>query len=342
MLYLHNHHNWRCFILKALGLFSGGLDSQLAAFLLKDQGIEVEAVHFMTPFFGMTDRNRKAADALGIKLHCFDISDDYMEILRNPRYGYGKNFNPCIDCHAYMIKRTGELLESLGAGFVFTGEVLGQRPMSQNRNSLDLVARLSGYPDRLLRPLSALCLPITPVEEAGMVDRTRLLDIRGRSRLRQMELAEQWGIRDYPSPAGGCLLTTENYAARLSQLFRIKPSASAADAEIIKHGRVFILPHDMVMVVGRKHAENEALSAAAQPSDHLLKVADHSGPTAVIRSLSGEPVPQEVLLEGAAITARYSDADSHDEANIKIWHPGFEPELITVRPVLPADTPRSI
>ena len=242
--------------MKAISLFSGGLDSQLAVCLVKRQGIEVEGVNFKAPFFGGDRKMAMAADDLGISLKTIDISEEYMDVLRNPKYGYGKNMNPCIDCHGFMIRKAGEYMQENGASFILTGEVLGQRPMSQNKSSLAAVDKISGFRGLILRPLSAKLLPPTIAEQEGWVDREKLLDISGRSRVRQMELAAELGITEYPSPAGGCLLTMENFSRRLRHLFQLRPEAKPHETEILKHGRHFLLRLHGPYWLGRKKSEN--------------------------------------------------------------------------------------
>ena len=202
---------------KALVLLSGGLDSVLAVELLRRCGLDVTGITFTTPFFGSA-KAEKAADMLGIELLVADITSIHMKILKEPRFGYGRNLNPCIDCHTLMVKVAFEAMPEAGADFVATGEVLGERPKSQNRQALELVARFSGAEDLLLRPLSAKLLPETRPETEGWVERDCLLDLSGRSRKRQMELAEEWGIEEYETPAGGCLLTDAGFSARLHAL----------------------------------------------------------------------------------------------------------------------------
>ncbi|MCW8892049.1 MAG: thiamine biosynthesis protein, partial [Deltaproteobacteria bacterium] len=199
---------------KALGLISGGLDSGLAAMALMRQGIEVTGISFVTPFFG-SDKAKKSAEAIGYPLIIEDIGAIHLEMVKTPQYGYGRNMNPCIDCHAMMFRLAGERMDKDGFDFLFSGEVLGQRPKSQNPNALKSVAKLSGFANRVLRPLSAKLLPITPMEESGIVDREQLLDIHGRSRKRQQALAKEWGYLDYPESGGGCLLTEEGFSNQL-------------------------------------------------------------------------------------------------------------------------------
>jgi tRNA U34 2-thiouridine synthase MnmA/TrmU len=292
-----------------LGLLSGGLDSMMAARLLQDQGIEVTAITFQTPFFG-PESAKKAVAQLGIPLRVVDIGIAHLEMLRNPRYGYGSQMNPCIDCHALMLRTAGKIMEAEGFDFLFTGEVLGQRPMSQRRDALMSVDKLSGYPGRILRPLSAGLLPVTIPERERKVDRARLLKIQGRSRREQMALAARYGIRDYPSPAGGCLLTNPGFAHRLRDLFTTQEKIDLRDVELLKRGRHLRLPHGSRLVVGRIHADNVKLTELARPDDIVLKVNEVPGPTGL--------VPRDAtaadLELAAAVVAAYSDAVPGTEA----------------------------
>ena len=209
--------------IKALGLCSGGLDSILSALVLKEQGIEVTWISFETPFFS-AKAAKDAARQTGIPLIIKDITDIYMEMMRAPKAGFGKNMNPCMDCHTLMFAQAGKVMEEEGFHFLFSGEVVGQRPKSQNKNSLRYVEKNSGFDGQILRPLSAKCLPETQVEKDGLVDRERLLDISGRSRKVQMELAKKFGIKDFPSPAGGCLLTDKGFSNRLRDMLYVQKS----------------------------------------------------------------------------------------------------------------------
>jgi tRNA U34 2-thiouridine synthase MnmA/TrmU len=318
--------------MKAIALFSGGLDSQLAVCLLKEQGVEVIALNFATPFFGATPKTYQAARDLQVELMTIDIGDVYMDkVLRNPVYGYGKNLNPCIDCHAYMLKTAGQYMESLGASFLATGEVLGQRPMSQNKSALQAVEKLSGMRGLIVRPLSGrLLLPTIP-EQEGWLDREKLLDISGRSRKRQMELAEHYKITDYPSPAGGCLLTDQNFARRLFDLLSKNPAPRTDEIELLKLGRHFQIEPETLLVIGRNHSENEQLNKLSRPGDLLLKVADHPGPLALIR---GKDVLEEPQLQyPASLVARYSDAKHEALASVKIMEfDETEKQIIQVAP----------
>ncbi len=283
---------------RALVLFSGGLDSMLAAELLRRCGVEVRGIVFTTPFFGSSSAERAAAE-LGLELEIMDITERHLEVVKNPRYGYGKNMNPCIDCHALMVRVAVERLEELGGDFVATGEVLGERPKSQNRQALELVARVSGAGDLLLRPLSARLLPETLPEREGWVERERLLDLSGRSRRRQIKLAEEWGIGDYESPAGGCLLTDTGFSARLRELMSRVPAFDAADAELLKVGRHFWAGSTLI-VLGRRHEENLRLVGLAHHADVLLRERDLPGPTALLRAYPRGASPNRRDLKEAA------------------------------------------
>jgi tRNA U34 2-thiouridine synthase MnmA/TrmU len=285
---------------KGLGLLSGGLDSSLAALALKRQGIDVTCIAFVTPFFG-AGRARIAAEKMEIPLIVHDISDIHLQMVKNPRYGYGKNMNPCIDCHAMMFRLAGERMVAGGFDFLFSGEVLGQRPMSQNGNALRSVANYSGHPDRILRPMSARLLPITPMEEAGLVDREQLLDIQGRSRKAQVMLAKEWGLKDYPAVGGGCLLTEKSFSNRLRDLFAHNPLATPVEVELLKAGRQFRLSDTTKLILGRNQADNDRIHELAQADDILLRADDFSGPQGLI---SGAAEPTD-LETAAAIVANY-------------------------------------
>lgn len=286
----------------------------LAAKLLQDQAIEVTGITFQTPFFG-PESATKAVAQLGILHRVVDFGSPHLEMLRNPRYGYGSQMNPCIDCHALMLRTAGQIMGAEGFDFLFTGEVLGQRPMSQRRDALASVDKLSGYPGYILRPLSAGLLPVTIPEREGKVDRARLLKIHGRSRKQQMALAAQYGIRDYPSPAGGCLLTNPGFAHRLRDLFTTQEKIDLRDVELLKHGRHLRLPRGSRLIVGRIHADNVKLKELARPDDIVLKVNEVPGPTAL---LPGEAAASDLEL-AAAVVAAYSDAAAGTEAIVSLF-----------------------
>lgn len=267
---------------RALGLCSGGLDSRLAAKLLQDQGVEVYLIAFETPFFS-AEKARDAAGQLGLPLHVSNITDVYLRMLRNPRCGYGKHMNPCLDCHALMFQLAGEIMRETGYDFLFSGEVLGQRPMSQTRSSLRYVEKHSGHDGFILRPLSALHLPETIPEKKGLVDRSRLLGITGRGRKQQMALAAEFGITDYPAPAGGCLLTDKGYAGRLRDLFAHQETTGASALHLLRYGRHFRLKTGAKIIIGRTKSENDSLEKYHDPGkDIRLWMPHHPGPAALI------------------------------------------------------------
>jgi len=261
----------------------------LSARILMEQDIEVTGITFISNFFSAI-KARKAAEQLGIKLIEVDFSEEHLAMVKKPKYGYGKNLNPCIDCHALMLRRAKEVMENDKYDFIATGEVLGQRPMSQNNSSLATVAKYSGVGDRLVRPLSAQLLDETAPEKAGLINRNKLLDISGRSRKRQVELAAHYGLKNYPSPAGGCLLTDPGYSNKLKELFAAWPQCQGGDTELIKHGRVFWLAagiNDVIvkvlLVIGRNQEDNQALQKLAKSGDMIIELIDEIGPTALIR-----------------------------------------------------------
>jgi tRNA-specific 2-thiouridylase len=300
--------------IRAIGIFSGGLDSLLSIRILQLQDVDVTGICFVTPFFG-PEAALRGRDILGIPLLIEEITDAYMrKVLANPRYGFGKNMNPCVDCHAFMFHLAGKRMEEEGAHFLFSGEVLGQRPFSQNRGSLNSVSNLSGYPDSILRPLSARRLPETRMEREGWVDRARLMDFQGRSRKPQMELAERFGIAGYPKPAGGCLLTEPNFSRRLRDLLKYDPDPATRDLEMLKVGRHLRYDEVSRIVVGRRQEENKRLEELWQPGDLRLWVKGIPGPTVVMRSVSGPS--GDAVLFAAQLAVRYSDAGPGEEVEV--------------------------
>ncbi len=265
---------------RGLSLMSGGLDSQLAIKVLERAGAKVEAVCFSSPFFSH-DAAAKAAEKLGVKLHIVDFTADEVALVKNPPHGFGGAMNPCIDCHATMIKRAGELMAKLGYDFVATGEVMGQRPMSQNRQSLGIVARSSGLGGRLIRPLSAKLLEPTIPENEGKIDREKLLDISGRSRDRQIALAKEFGIVDYPSPAGGCKLTESGYSRKLKDLLDNEGLDNRQLLELLVVGRRFRLPGGTGVILGRDQRENALLQHSSGLGTIVAPV-NVPGPTALL------------------------------------------------------------
>lgn len=301
-----------------IGLLSGGLDSILAVKVLQEQDLQLLGVTFSTPFFS-GQPGVDAGRAAGIEIQVIDLTEKHLAMLRSPVYGFGSQMNPCIDCHALMLREAGQLMEQIQADFLFTGEVLGQRPMSQRRDSLRSVEKLSGYPGRILRPLSARLLPPTLVENEGKVDRERLLDINGRSRKRQIELARHYGITDYPQPGGGCMLTKEGFARKLRELFALHPEAGAGEIELLKWGRHFLLPGGILLAVGRQQTDNERLESVAGHEKMVLRVVDHPGPLGVLLHSTPE---NEALALAAKVVVSYSDAPLDGPAKVEWKHAG--------------------
>lgn len=265
---------------RGYSLLSGGLDSQLAVRILQRAGAHVEGIVFETPFFS-ANAAKKAAAALGITLHVVDFTDDEIALIEDPPHGFGGAMNPCIDCHAAMIRRAGEMMSANGFDFVATGEVQGQRPMSQNRQSLGVVEKSSGLSGRLVRPLSAKLLEPTIPETEGSLDRERLLDISGRARDRQIALAAELGITDYPSPAGGCRLTEEGFCRKLKDLMDHEGLGARRLVELLAVGRRFRLPGGASVILGRDRAENEILRGE---NGVIVEFGDVPGPTALLPS----------------------------------------------------------
>jgi tRNA-specific 2-thiouridylase len=319
---------------RAMGLISGGLDSILAARIILEQGIEVIGVAFTTPFFG-SQGAEQAAQALDIPLRILDITKTHLAMVRSPMHGYGSNMNPCIDCHGLMLREAGGLMEREGGDFLFTGEVLGQRPMSQNKVALRVVERESGYEGRVLRPLSAKLLEETIPEQEGLVDRERLLTISGRSRKRQLELARHYHITEYLTPAGGCLLTDPIFSRRLRDLFDHHDQVQIRDIALLKVGRHLRFSLTVKMIVGRNAQDNERISQLLVPGDDLLKVEEYPGPLCLIPFGGSE----EEIRRAAAICVRYSDAPKAEEIAV-LWSRGGEERRVSVRscpPSLPTE-----
>jgi tRNA-specific 2-thiouridylase len=322
--------------MKAIALLSGGLDSTLAAKVIMDQGVELEALNFLTVFCNCTHRgesclaSKKAVEGLGIPLKVLNVSEEYLNVVKDPKHGYGRNMNPCIDCRIFMLKKAKEYMKTTGASFIVTGEVLGQRPMSQRRDAMRLIEREAGLERIILRPLSAKFLPETVPEEKGWVDREKLLDISGRSRKPQIKLAEEYGIRDYPCPAGGCLLTDPGFARRLKDLMAQDPGFSLHDIHLLKFGRHFRLSPRLKLIVGRHEEDNKKIQAFAQEGDLLVKVSGYPGPLSLLRGVTD----QEAIETAAAITARYSKGKDLSRVEVHYRRVGkdFE-QSVTVSPL---------
>lgn len=303
--------------IRALGLCSGGLDSMLAALVLQKQGIDVEWVSFETPFFS-ADKARRASRQTGIALTVENITPVYLEMLKNPACGYGQHLNPCMDCHALMFKLAGELMKERGFHFLFSGEVAGQRPMSQTKPSLRYVEKHSGFAGYIVRPLSALILPPSIPEENGWVNRSMLLGLNGRTRKPQMKIAEEFGITEYPTPAGGCLLTEDVYSGRLRDLFGHQQTQSEREFHLLKYGRHLRLDPQTKIIVGRHRQDNEHIMSYYDPQEDLnIHLKDIPGP-AVLMPRGGS---NDMIALAASICVSYSKAPKDTSVEVQITTP---------------------
>jgi len=305
-----------------VGLISGGLDSILAVKVLQDQNIEIIGISYVTPFFN-SEKAEQANKFLNIDLRIIDITDIHLEMVKSPKHGYGKGMNPCIDCHALMFHEAGKLMEAEGADFLFSGEVLGERPMSQNFRSLMEVAKESGYEDVIIRPLSARLLPETCPESEGKVDRQRLLNLSGRSRKPQIELAKHYGITEYAQPAGGCLLTDKGYSRRLKELMDNDPDHDLRDIDFLTIGRQFRLASGEKVIIGRDQKDNEKLLSMKRDDDVIIDVFDHPSPIAMIPH--GGSI--EAIKMSASICVTHSDAPGDQDIQVTYYCGGDEQNI---------------
>lgn len=331
---------------KAVALLSGGLDSTLAVKVILDMGIHVEALSIHTGFC-LVDHRRfinsrrgevpprnealRAAADLGVHLEMIDVSGEYLDVVLNPKHGYGSAANPCIDCRILMLKKAKEYMERTEADFIITGEVLAQRPMTQHRGTMRRIAKESGTVDVLLRPLSAKLLEPTKPEIEGLVDREKLYDFSGRGRKDQMRLARERGITDYPQPAGGCcFLTDKNYARKFRDLVAHRPQGSITmdDLLILKAGRHFRVSDSAKVVVGRDQAENEFLERFMS-GRWVFKVQDYEGPLTLVEGTPG----QDDLRKVASIAARYSDGKDRPMLTVSCRHPDGREEKFDTAPM---------
>nr|MBU1328283.1 7-cyano-7-deazaguanine synthase [Candidatus Omnitrophota bacterium] len=309
---------------RAVALLSGGLDSTLAIKLMLEQGIEVHALNFLTVFCtctskGCTHQATKVAEEFKVPIKVMNITKEYMEIVKNPKYPRGRNMNPCIDCRIFTFKKAKDFMEEIKASFVITGEVIGQRPMSQRKQAIMTIEKESGLQGLIVRPLSAKFFELTIPEKEGIVDRNRLLDIHGRRRNQQMALAKKFSINDYPCPAGGCLLTDKGFSARLKDLLKYKPDYNISDLHLLKIGRHFRISDSLKFIVGRDSKENEKIMNLSEKDDFIFDILDI--PSAIGLARSSEANPSMLLGVGsvsfaqkdielmASILARYSDSD---------------------------------
>jgi tRNA U34 2-thiouridine synthase MnmA/TrmU len=290
---------------KAVALLSGGLDSTLAVKLVLDQGIDVEAVNFVSPFCLCRKGGCGALEVaknLNIPLKTITVGEEYLRIVRKPKFGYGKNMNPCIDCRIFMLKKAKKYAEEIGASFIFTGEVLGQRPMSQHRKTLGIIEKEAGLKGKILRPLSAKLLPPTEVEKKGLVSRETLLGIEGRSRKKQIRLAQELKVTEYSCPGGGCLLTYREFTSKLKDLFERKKRISLKDVRLLKVGRHFRFGKNKI-IVGRNEAENGLLLQMKMTNDYCFEAQDTGSPITLLQG----PKTRIAIKRAAELTVYYSD-----------------------------------
>ncbi len=339
---------------RAVALISGGLDSMLAARLMLDQGIHVEGINFFTGFcveghtHAIRARHQKkpkrnnalwSAEQLGIKLHIVDVIEEYKPIVLNPSHGYGQHLNPCLDCKGFMVRKAREWMEAHGFDFIVTGEVLGQRPMSQRADTFPVVARESGAFDRLLRPLCAKLLPATLPEREGWVDRERLLDLNGRNRKPQMALAQKFGFHDYAQPAGGCcFLTDANYARKLGDLWaaRGRREYDFDDIMLLKIGRHLRPRPHFKLIIGREDGENNFLSGYRKSFTHLY-CTSHQGPLVLI---DGDAREDDLEL-AARVAARFGQGRAEQEVEMTVTTRAGDTRSLRVRPMPPDEVDES-
>ncbi len=302
--------------LKAVGMISGGLDSILAAKIVKDLGVEVHGLFMKMPW-GCCDQAhaQQAADSIGIPLIILQLDERYLETVRNPRHGRGTAMNPCVDCRVHMFRRAARYMEHIGADFVFTGEVVGQRMMSQKKQSMALIARQSGLEGRLLRPLCAGILEPTVMEEAGQIDRQRMMRITGRSRKPQYLLAKRYSVEGYSAPAGGCLLTDQKFSRRIKDVFE-HGYRNFRETISLKWGRHYRLSPEFKCILGRNMDENMALIRYAHPDDIIMQLPDNHGPTLILKGINPSP---QILATAAGILQHFSKHKGQASIAMKYW-----------------------
>lgn len=319
---------------------SGGLDSTIAAKLILEQGIRVYAINFTSPFCTCTPKKTGCAAVVkavlelgGIPLKRVALKDEYLAMVQNPKHGYGRGMNPCIDCRIMKIQKAGEYMHKIDASFLFTGEVLGQRPMSQHRRAIEIIDRESGFEGYILRPLSAVLFEPTIPEKEGWVDRSRLLGISGRSRKIQMSLAREKGIRDYACPAGGCLLTDKYFAERIRDYFTFTGKPSIKDMPLLKVGRHFRLDSGDKVIVARNEQECRRLKNLCREGDRLLVPHNFSGPVVILQGRSLEVAVEKML--------QYTKRPVPENARITHWS-GGKRKIVYLDEILPQISPFSI
>ncbi len=328
--------------IRCVGLLSGGLDSILATRLMQDLGLEVHCINFRSPFCTCTSHTMACSAAElamrqigdGVTLEVQAVLDDYLEVIKHPRRQVGRGLNPCLDCRTFKFRKAWTYAQSIGARFLFTGEVLGQRPMSQHRRSIDIIDRDAGLVGKVLRPLSAQHFPETEAEQQGWVDRSKLLDLSGRTRRPQIALAEEWGIDEYPCPAGGCLLTDRGFARRLRDLFEHHPECTPADVQPLKLGRHFRTPDGAKLVVARNDGENRRLKALAPPGmlAHLVEI---PGPLVLVQDLVGDQAGGDAIQFAGDGALAHTSAPSSGPLTVQHWTGEEPPQETSYEPSVP-------
>ncbi len=296
--------------MKAVALFSGGLDSILAIKIIEQQGIDVIGLHFITPFFGNKDMDKIAKRKYGINVKTIDVGKEFLKILRKPQHGYGKNINPCIDCKIFMLKQAKKYMKKFDAKFIITGEVLGQRPMSQHKGALNRIVKQAKVKQYILRPLSAKVLQESVPEKKGYVDREKLLGIVGRKRAEQMNLARKFKIKDYSSPAGGCLLTCMGYAKKVKDILK-KKRISQEDLKLLKHGRHFKINGSKI-IVGKDDEDNRQLLKLKKKSDYVFHMENNKGPVTLLKGSK----TKNAIQAAASLTARYAGSKGNNRVKL--------------------------
>ena len=305
---------------KVVALLSGGLDSQLAIKMMQEQGFDVSAVAIKTPFCdfdcgrGCGFEIRERADDLNVNLKTVYLGDEYIEMLKHPKHGIGAGFNPCIDCRSMMFDAAKKHMEEIGAEFIISGEVLGQRPMSQHAPALRTIENESNLVGKIVRPLSAALLPETDPEKDGLIKRENLGMIRGRTRRDQLDMAKKYGIENPPNAGGGCLLTEPQFGIKAKDLFSHTKNPTINDIDLLKIGRHFRLDEQTKFIVGRNKDENEMIKAIALPGDILLEAKDFVGPVSILRGSN----PKKHIKFASSVTLRYSDAPDYEKAIVSV------------------------
>ncbi len=321
---------------KAVALYSGGLDSTLAILVMQRHGVDVTAVTFMNHFgCDISDKSSCSKDPFaasvkfGFQVKLSHLSDKFLEIVKNPKHGHGKNMNPCIDCRILMLKEAKQFMKILGADFLITGEVIGQRPMSQRKNCFPMIDKAADVKGLVVRPLCGKLLPVTIPEEKGLISRDMLLDFNGRSRKPQIALAEELGLTEYPAPAGGCLLTEPIYSFKLKDLLGHNKDPEYKDINFLRVGRHFRFSPDCKIIIGRNNEENETIKSLSDQDDYKLRVLNHGSPLTVILGKATD----DAIAFAASLCARYSDAKKLRDVNVSITK-GEVGYTLTVQPAL--------